>query len=66
MKLKDKLIDAIECLKSCIEDDAKSSKELNELQEYYAVKFLNGRIDGYRKAIEVLNYILVTSWRVNS
>lgn len=58
MTMKDKIIDAIECLKSCIEDDARASKELNESQEYFAVKFLNGRIDGYRKAIEVLNYVL--------
>ena len=58
MTLKDKIIDAISCLKSCIEDDANSSKELNESQEYYTVKFLNGRIDGYRKAIDLLNYIL--------
>ena len=58
MTLKDKVIDAIECLKSCIEDDAKSVKYFDDCNNTTMATYVTGRIDGYRKAIEMLNYIL--------
>lgn len=56
MTLEEKVIDAIECLRSCIVDENRKCKE--EYLSDFERGAIFGRIDGYEKAIELLQYIL--------
>ena len=56
MTLKEKVKDAIDCLRSCIVDENRKDEE-PFLSDFERGAIL-GRIDGYEKAIELLQYIL--------
>ena len=52
--LRQMVIDSINCLRSCVEDDAKHVA----IYEAHGSTYYMGRIDGYQKAIELLEYVL--------
>lgn len=53
---KEKIKDAIACLKSCIDDENRKSEE-SYLDDFERGAIF-GRIDGYEKSIELLEFIL--------
>ena len=54
------LTDAISCLDSCIVDDQQTIDvlERSDLNYINETCRLSGRIDGYKKAIELLEYVV--------
>ena len=55
-KIRNLLNDTIECLKSCIEDEHRLAH--GEDVDVWVACFAKGKADGYKKAIELLDYIV--------